>query len=294
MVLLENLELDFNTITNTCNLCKVANPKKVIFLNVVKDFNIPESVAKEFPELLNNALTDREKAIKQVVVDNFTCNTSYDTLVRQGNELKELLNVASTLKSDLIIVGKRKNSDSVLATRIARRSPCNLLIVPETSSLDFSSFLIPVDFSDYSLLSIDQALSLAGEKKSKLFLQNVYQVPSSYRYSGKNYEEFAQLMEEHAENDLKSILQHIRPGNYEIEKIFTLEKGGTVMGWVYQEAKRRKANLIVMGAKGKTTASAFFIGSKSERMIKINNTIPLLIIRKKGDIEGLIDSFIDK
>lgn len=293
LVCLNHSSHDTTIISNACKFCKAANPKKLIFLNVIKDFNIPESVKKEFPELMNNALIEREKQIKALVNDNFNCDTPMDTLIMQGNETKEILRAAFALKVDLIIIGRKRNSDSILTTRIARRSPSSILIIPEKTALAFDNVLVPIDFSDHSLLSIDQALGLIGDNHSKVYLQNVFQVPSSYRYSGKSYDEFAALMEDHASKDMKSLLQHIRPGNHELIPIFTLDKSGNVMQAVYGQAKAMNTNIIVMGAKGRTTASAIFIGSKAEKMIRINTDIPIMVVRKKGAVVGLLESIMD-
>jgi len=294
LVYLDNSARDANTIANACEFCKASNPNKVIFLNVVKDFNIPDNVLKQFPELVSNALIDREKSIKLIVSEYFDCNTEYDTLIRKGNELKEIISVSASLKSDLIIIGKSKESESVFATRLARRSPCSILIIPEGTKVDFSEIFVPVDFSDYSILSIEMALKLANDRGAKIYVENTYQIPSSYRYSGKSHRDFDKLMQENALKELQLILQHVEPGKDEIIPILSLDKGDGLVNTVYKEAKKKGVKLLVMGAKGKTTASAFFIGGKAERMIRINNSFPFLIIRKKGDKQGLIESYLEE
>lgn len=285
--------MDKDLIVNSCTLSKAAGATQIIFLNVIKDFNLPESVLKEFPDLLDKALDERKDEIKKLIEKHFKCDVPTKILVKQGGETKEILKTANDQKSDLLILGRKKVSDSVLSTRIARRSPCNLLLIPEGVELKLDKIFIPVDFSDYSSLSLKRTLLLTQDLKSKIYLQNVYQVPSSYRYSGKTYEEFADIMKGHASRDLEVLIKKVDKQAQELIPVVTLDKNGKIIDLILHEASKKKVDMIVMGAKGRTTTSALFIGSKSERMIRINEDIPLMIIRKKGAVAGILETLKD-
>ena len=280
-------------IKKACAVAKRANTKEVSFLYVVKDFNLPESLHNEFPDLVDKAMEERRKELEGVIEENFQCNDiPIKVLIRQGNLTKEILSASAKEGTDLIIIGRKEESDSVLNTRIARRAACNLLIVPREGDLEFEKVLIPVDFSNYTGLSLDTALTLTQDKDSEIYLHNVYSVPSSYRYSGKTYEEFAELLKEHAMKDLGALTKNVKIEKQKLTPIHTNDHGHNLIDVIYQEAKSKKVNLIVMGAKGRTAASALFIGSKAERMIQINENIPLLVIREKGANAGILESLL--
>lgn len=293
IVCLDHSDMDKGLIENACALSKAAGATEITFLNVIKDFNLPDSVLKEFPDLLDKALEERKDEIKGLISKHFKCDIPTKILVLQGGETKEILKVANDQDSDLIILGRKKVSDSVLSTRVARRSPCNLLLIPEGVELKLDKIFIPVDFSDYSSLSLERTLELTKDTKSKIYLQNVYQVPSSYRYSGKTYEEFAEIMKGHASNDLDILIKNVKTQSQELIPVCSLDKDGKIIDLALSEASKKKVDLMVMGAKGRTTTSALFIGSKSERMIRINENIPLMIIRKKGAVAGILESLKD-
>ncbi|MEO9873012.1 universal stress protein [Ekhidna sp.] len=293
VVCLDHTDMDQGLIENACVLSLVAGTTEITFLNVIKDFNLPDSVLKEFPNLLEKALEERKLEIKELISKYFKCDTPTKILVKQGSETKEILKVANESKSDLLIIGRKKVSDSVLSTRIARRSPCNLLVIPEKEKLKFGKIFIPVDFSDYSRLSLGRTLLLTERLKSKVYLQNVYNVPSSYRYSGKSYSEFAEIMKGHASNDLDILIKKVEVNSQELVPVFTLDKNENVIDLIYKEAKKKNVDMIVMGAKGRSATSALFIGSKAERMIRINDSIPLMIIRKKGAVAGILETLKD-
>lgn len=293
IVCLDHTDQDQGLIEHACTFSKVAGTTEIVFLNVIKDFNLPENMLKEFPGLLDKALSERKEEIDELVKAHFNCDITTSIMVRQGSPTKEILKAANDLESDLIVLGRKKKSDSVLSTRIARRSPCNLLVIPEKTDLKLDKIFVPVDFSDYSSLSLETTLLLTQGLSSKIYLQNVYQIPSSYRYSGKTYEEFADIMKGHANKDLEILIKKAEYSSQELVPVCSLDKDGKLIDLILDEASKKKVDLIVMGAKGRTTTSGLFIGSKSERMIRINGDIPMMIIRQKGAAAGLLESLKD-
>ena len=290
IVCLDYSSKDQELIESTCELSKIAGSKEIIFLNIIKDFNLPEEMMKEFPNLIDRALEERKKELDQLIDSHFECDIQKELIVRQGSLTKEILKVANETNADLIVLGRNKDSDSVLSTRIARRSPCNLLLIPQECKLRFDKIFIPVDFSDYSELSLGRALQLTQDTKAKIYLQNVVNIPSSYRYSGKSYEEFGEIIKGHLKRDLDILIKKADVNQQELIPVFTLDNGESVLDLIWKESKKKKVDLIVMGAKGRTIASALFIGSKAERMVRINYDTPLMIIRKKGGVAGLLET----
>lgn len=290
VVCLDHTQKDNLLIENACRLCKVAGTQEVIFLHVIKDFNLPDEMKKEFPQLFDHAIEERKNELNQLIEAHFECDIQTQLIVKQGSLTKEILHTASDTKADLIIQGRNINSGSVLSARVSRKSPCSLLLIPENHVLSFDKIFVPVDFSDYSDLSLEISLDLTKDKKSEIYLQNVINIPSSYRYSGKSYEEFGEIIKGHLKKDLDLLIKKASPKTQKLTPVFTLDKGESVFSLIWDEAKRKKADLIVMGAKGRTAASAIFIGSKAEKMIHINYAIPLLIIRKKGAMAGIIET----
>jgi len=281
-------------IQNACSISKVAGTTEVTFLNVIKDFNIPESLKKEFPDLINKAVAERREELTTAIDKAFDCpDVKTKLLIRQGAETKEILTASIESDADLILLGRKEKSNSVLNTRIVRRAACNILLIPEGKKLDFNNIHVPVDFSNYSSLSLETALSVTGDSTAEITIQNVYNVPSSYRYSGKTFEEFAAIMEENSQKDLTVLIRQAQIKNQNLVSIHTLDNGQNVIRMIYKEATKSSADLIVMGAKGRTAASALFIGSKAERMIQVNETIPLMVVRKKGSNAGIIESLKD-
>lgn len=280
-------------IESTENLANAVGAEKIYFLNVIKNFQIPDAIKKEMPELEEKAIEERERKLHSEISRSYKGDTPYEIVIKTGNGTKEILKHVSSVKADVLVIGKKKESDSVLAPRIARRVPCNFLIIPNDSVLKFDRILLPVDFSEYSRLSLQSAIKITKNTNSTIYTQNVYTVPNGFRYSGKSFNDFAKIMKANAEKYLNMLLKQAEVNPADVVPIHTLDKKEGVVKLVMKEAKKKNINLIVIGAKGRTAASALFIGSKSERMIRINNSTPMLIIRKKGVIVGLLESLKD-
>lgn len=293
LVCLDLSDVDESIVLNACEIAKVSGTNEVTFLNVIRDFNLPDSIGKEFPDLIDKAIDERKKHLQQLIDDLFRCDIKTNLMIKQGNATKSILTTSVDVGADLIVLGRKKSSDSVLSTRIIRRAACNILLVPENTRLTLERILVPVDFSVYSLLSLETALSLSSGQNSEIVLQNVYAVPNSFRYSGKSHKEFATIMKENSFKELQALLKQAQIGNQQIEAIHTLDNKQNIIKKIFEEAATRKIDLIVMGAKGRTAASALFIGSKAERMIQVNHTIPLIVVRKKGANAGILESLQD-
>lgn len=294
IVCLDHTDRDKHLIENAYLLTTIADAEEIIFLNVIKDFHLPEEMTKEFPDLLEKAIEDRKTELSGLVSKSLNSKIKTKLRVLQGTVSKEILSAASEEKADLIIMGRTHGDESsILSTRIARRSPCSLLLIPQKTKLKFDKILIPVDFSDYSRPSLERALSLTKNQKSTIYLHNVISVPSSYRYSGKSYSEFAKIIQGHTEKDLAILTHDVKTTGQELQPVFTTEDGKNIIDLIWKESDTKKVDLIIMGAKGRTSA-AIFIGSKAERMIRINDTTPLMIIRKKGEMAGIIQTIMEQ
>ena len=290
IVCLDYSSKDPDVIENACTVSEISGTEEIIFINVIKEFNLPEQVKKEFPHLIDKAIEERKNEMSGMIEDHFTLDIKQRLIVSQGSITKEILSVANSEKADLIVMGRNKGSHSILSARIARRSPCNLLLLPQNFKIKFDKILIPVDFSDYSELSLKRSLQLTENSESTIYLENIISVPSSYRYSGKSYSEFGEIIKGHVQKDLDYLLKKVSPKAQKLVPLFTLDKGEKITELIWNESKKKGVDMIVMGAKGRTSASAIFIGSKAERMIRVNNEIPMMIIRKKGAIAGILET----
>lgn len=295
LVALNHSELDKQLTKTASFLAQLSGSKNVYFVNVVKDLNIPDNIIREFPDIVKNAVEDRKKEIESVVGKYFeysNCKIHID--IRSGLAIKAILKYSQEKNIDLILAGRKDDEEGggTLVNRLARRAECSLLIIPHKFKRQVNKILVPIDYSEHSKNALRQAIDLAEKNlpNIKVVIQNVFQVPNGFRYTGKTFDEFAEIMKENSKKDYDAFMYDVDTKNLDIKPLFTLDKREDLIAEIYQAAIDTKANAIVIGAKGRTATAALFIGSSAEKLVHIDNKIPLMIVRKKGEKhKGIID-----
>lgn len=294
LVALDHSDLDIELIQAASFFAKISETKKICFIHVVRDVSIPDSVKKEFPDMVKNALKDRKKEFEALVHQHFTFKKAkVNIIVSSGQPTKEIMKTAEKNEVDVILMGRKseKKSTGVLINRLTRRASCSLLIIPRGYKKRVDKILVPIDFSDYSSGAMKQAVDLAEKNLPdvKIFVQNVFRVPMGYHYTGKSFQEFARIMKENAEKDYLNFMKDIDTKGIHVEPMYTLDKEDNTIDAIYNTAKKLDVDAIVVGAKGRTTASALFIGSSAERLVQKQEDIPLMVVRPKDEQAGFID-----
>lgn len=298
VVCLDQTSLDQTLIQHAAFIAQVNQTKKIYFVNVIKNLSIPKEVLEEFPNLVENMVNERQEAMESVVNQHFRNpkDISLNYIVKEGSLSKKILKLAEEKSADMILIGRKVHlpGTGVASTRLARRASCSLLIVPEGSVTKMKRLLVPSDFSDYSKDALEEAIMIAEKHGGlEIVCQNVFTVPSGYHYTGKTYDEFTQIMRMHAEINYKKFIRKIDTKGNKITPVYTQDVNDDPVEEIVAKAKEIDADGIIIGAKGRTAATALFIGSMAERLIQYNDSIPLLVTRPKGKNAGILDYILE-
>lgn len=299
IVCLDQTEMDKTLVKFAEFIAKANQSKKIYFTNVIRNLAIPKDILSEFPNLINNMVEERKNQMKLVVKENFDpdLKIGYTFVVKEGQLSKKVLKLANEKSVDMILVGRKTSipGSGVVSQRLARRASCSLLIVPENARPKIKKMLVPSDFSDYSKDALEEAIEIAEKSgsKSEIFCQNVYAVPSGYHFTGKSYEEFSQIMLENAKTNYKKFTRKIDTKAIKVTPLYTKDEDDDPVDDIIQQAQELKADIIIIGAKGRTAATALFIGSLAERLIQMNDKVPLLVTRPKGKNAGIIEYILE-
>lgn len=299
IVCLDQTPLDQTLIEHAVFISKVNQTKKIYFANIIKNLSIPKEVLDEFPNLIENMINERKEAMEKLVGDHFKDlkGISISFVVKEGNLSKKILKLAEEKSSDMIIIGRKVDlpGTGVASQRLARRASCSLLIVPEGSKPRINKLLVPSDFSDYSKDALEEAIMIVAKHggKAEIVCQNVFSVPTGYHFTGKSYEEFTEIMKMHAEINFKKFIRKIDTKGIQITPIYTKDDDDDPVQEIVSKALEIEADGIIIGAKGRTAATALFIGSMAERLIQFNDSLPLLVTRPKGKNAGILDYILE-
>lgn len=294
LVALDHTDIDDELIHAASFVSMASKSSHVHFVNVIKDITLPPALKKEFPNLMKDAVKERKSEISLKVEKYFSNeNTKVHIEITNGNPTKAILKHSLSKDVDLIIMGRKNESKGggVIINRIARRAACSLLIFPKGFNQQIRKLLIPIDFSDHSLKALSKAIKLAESNAPDLEIiaQNVYQVPSGYHYTGKSFKEFAAIMRDNIDADYKKWSKKLPKNNLNLKPLYTLDRHDDIITSIYNTAIKSKADAIIISAKGRTSTTALFLGSKAEKMIQLDSELPLVVLRPKGRQEGILE-----
>lgn len=295
LVGLDLTDIDEQLIRAASFITRTFKSTDIYFYNVIREFNVPDELIKEFPTVIEQLIVDRKHELEEKVNQYFSFPEGVNVhfLVKQGQPTKKLMKFAEEKQIDLIMVGRKPKpkGGGVLISRLARRAGCSLLIVPKEYKNALEKLFVPIDFSEYSFDAMAQAVSIAraNEKPVKIIAENVYNVPQGYHYTGKSFKEFAVIMKENARKDYEKFIKQVDVEGIDIEPIYTLDKEDDVIATIFQTAKKHAADIIIIGAKGRSATAALFIGTNAEKLVQMESKIPILVVRPTGRTEGLLE-----
>ncbi len=221
-----------------------------------------------------------------------------DIEVRAGDGVVEILRAACDLELDLIVKGRLLPTHQAAAgsafTRLARKSPCSVLVVPNYCRPHMSRLLVTVDFSEHSRLALEAALEIAraaaarGER-AQVLVHNVYCVGYGYHKLGLSFQQAVAQRGKLAQEKLDKFVSQFDTSGIEFDTVCTCSDD--VTSAVLSLSAARKMDMIVVGSRGMSTAAAVVLGGTAERILA-NSAQPLLIVKQKGETIGLLNALL--
>lgn len=290
-------------------LAKILNPRQIDLVVVESVIDIPSVLDAELPDLRENHLKVVERQLNETA-DYYLKGLDVEVYchVYEGNPFTELLKHSRDGETDLLVMGKKpdKMGQGAIVRKMARKGPCSLLVVPQNAALRISRIMLPIDFSEYSRDSIIKASNLCKNLPgSTLILEHVYQ--SSDWYLDQTHETTFEV-EEHLQkketldqkleyyfyNKLTEFLEEFKLQDIPWQTKLTshINRQDSISHLIMQDAREVKADLLIMGARGKSSPLAVLMGSVAEKINRLSKKMPLLILRKKGDNTSLIRTLL--
>ena len=211
-----------------------------------------------------------------------------DQVIR-GHRIDALLEYLVENENDLVVVGHRKATSGrrSLARRLAMKAPCSVLMVPEGSAPAIDRIVVPTDFSEPAADALSVATALASRAGAgECLALHVYFDESTTTYEGSD--EVVRGREQIAFN---RFVAPIDRHGVTIRPIF--EDASNVPHAINRVARSEGINLIVMGTRGRSRASAVLLGSETEHTI-IESQIPVLAVKHFGARLNLLQTLFDK
>jgi nucleotide-binding universal stress UspA family protein len=242
------------------------------------------------PPLTVAAREQISSELQRLVAAAAATDVTIESVVRDGRADTVILEIAAELRADLLVMSTHGRSGfdrlvmGSVTEKVLRKAACPVLSVPPRShdssrtSVALKSIVCPVDFSESSMGALQCAVSLAEESDGRLTVLHVADALSPHDLP---VFEFQNIAEFQAESDrrLRQRLADFVPGA--ARAYCTIEEhvtSGKPWREILRVAEEQKADLIVIGVRGRSTAGRLMFGSTTEQVVR-QAVCPVLTLR---------------
>jgi nucleotide-binding universal stress UspA family protein len=223
---------------------------------------------------------------------NFPSTIEIEIFAEEGEDQMEIFMRWALIKDvDLIIMGRKETlkGNGSLAKGIAKKAPCSILMLQEKRPAGLpKKIMVPTDFSDHTEMIYEFSERICKDLHAELVPVHIYQVPHGYSKTGKTFEEFSEIMKENANKDFKKFLH--KNNHLDLDCHFVLNESEDEGKLLLEEANKIGADMILLGSRGRTKSAAILLGSVAEKLVMVNNVLPMLIFKKKGETVGFFEA----
>lgn len=270
-------------------LSKKVPVKAATFMHVIPNFRWYGSYTENDEDVLDpytlntTILEDMRQRIKQHPISVQAKFSSFE--VEHGDPLEAVLKAAEDILPELLVIGQKsgKGEHGILARNLARKVASNALIIPQGAQASLSKIIVPIDFSNDSIKALKTAISIQDQLEGAVEIHavHVYQMPNLSIYKVQRTQKaLKQMVEEDRIEAFRRFLNSYFPGYKRAINFDLIEQEGPgIARYILQFAKKNKADMIVMGAKGHSKVERLLLGSVTEKLCTLNKRIPTMIVR---------------
>lgn len=204
--------------------------------------------------------------------------------VLEGTITRQMLHYAEQHEVDLTILGKKRVhlGSGVAAHRFLRGTNSSVLFVPEATSHELQHLVVATDFSPYSEQAVQKAIDLAQSlaEPPRITLLHVYDVPTDVAFRiSRTQGQFAHIVRENVESIVPEYLARFDFGDLPVDTHLLQNAHYNAARHVQEFLQLNQPDLLMLGARGHSTLSAWLLGSVVEKLLRYNEQTPMLVVR---------------
>ncbi len=286
--------LDFTLLDNLLikragQMAQLMNADKLIVVHIIDDVEAPGGLLPDFKVIHEEEEQHLRKELVFEVEDNLPAAHAYDIeyIVRRGRPLQEFFNLCSERHIELMILGRKKElrGKGILPFEMVRYASCPILFVPENVKLRLKELMVCNDFSSFSRNAMEYAIRLASQNEEHItvYSQHVFAEPG--------------IDKDQQERETDSITQHhhrlirqynqfingLELGDVHVKPLFTNDRHHTTQAVIYEEAKKKHIDLLLIGSRSRSVDTPVFMGSMTEKRLRLAHDIPVLIVKRPAE-----------
>ena len=226
-------------------------------------------------EQLNEPFIRCLEEVKQAAAEKGQAVRTVHTV---GDPVEEIVRVAEEEHAGLVLMGypKRSKIERVILGRTTAKvigcSPCDVLLIPEHTEVNFSRILVGIDGSPYSMEAGQRALELALAFGGEVHALTVLDIPfeRSILYG---------VLQEAERKSFPPLKTLAGQGERLGVRVVTEIREGSPYATIVKYSEENKIELIVLGTYGRTALGNILMGSVVERVATIS-PLPTLVVKK--------------
>lgn len=237
------------------------------------------------PEGLPPTLKDIRAALHASVAEDFGPVPATAIQVLTGAHVDQLLTATADGGSDLLMVAHRRSARGRRSSsrRLAMKAPCSVLMVPEGAPPKLSHVVVAVDFSQPSAYALSMGTLLASLARHAHATAIHVVGPSPLGFDAEERRDLG--------FEFERFLAPLDVHDVAVRQI--VEESGSVAGATRHQVEAIKADLVVVGTRGRSPSAAVLLGSESEQVL-LESTVPVLVTKDRGGRLGILRALLDR
>lgn len=207
--------------------------------------------------------------------------------LRSGRPAEEIEMLATSAGASLLVIAANdltKKRLGSIASNCVRTAPCDVLVIRDWQEDDFARIVVCVDFSPASSRALERAISVAASQGARLEVVHVMYPPARdiwgevLDHDMESPLSYAEECRAKVNRDMQAFLAPHAVGLAGIEHVpVILESVSSSMALTHH-VQDSGADLVVLGTRGHSRLTRFFIGTNAERLLH-DATVSVLAVR---------------
>ncbi len=283
---------DVNLIRYAAKITHMAHSARVCFLHADMPPDIPAEVSEKYPWLAEPITQASERRLSELVAEHYDGHPETVVSIEavQDSPVYSILKKSQEIDADLIIMN-RITDDSSMAKKVARKSSCSLMLVPEGADPEFKHVIVPTDFSKYSRDALEIALAFADAQKiSTVSIYHAFQLPFGFKRTHISKEDFESDLTKHFRQQADIFLSEIDLRGIQINTL--VECKPLVPQAIAMATDENHADLLMVGSRGHNALASLLLGNTAEAILEQTKR-PIVIVKRKGTGQSLLQSLLE-
>lgn len=282
LVCLDLTDIDQYMIEYAAFLSQKLKMGKVIFLHAIQAYDLPDKSSKNFPDLKTSLSQRIEEEINSVVSSHFKqkIDTNVITKIEHEDAANVIIDFTRKEKVDLTLVGQKYGEDRTghYGHKIAAEAATDLMFIPEKPEMRVNKILCATDLSKASEEAFERALDIAKAADTELMGYYLYDIRKSYFPATTMRTQ--RMLEKKIQHRFRKYLARfdVDPESVPLE-LGVNEEFKSQAEKLYETAEAENADLLIVGARGRTSVVTTLLGNVTERLRRIEKQIPVMIIK---------------